>query len=120
MRKILLILFLYSLLSGTAFAKVEIWECILVKLGDVRDFSYFPKAYIKIDTKGPKVFRRIEGKWVGGVRSIYDKDSDTVIYEHGNGKTKIIYDLITNTYETYHYNGSSLALYLKYECEEID
>ncbi len=31
MRKILLILFLYSLVSGTAFAKVEIWECYAPK-----------------------------------------------------------------------------------------
>ena len=119
MRKILLILFLYSLVSGTAFAKVEIWECILVKLGDVRDFSYFPKSYFKIDTKGPAIFMRDDGKWVGEIndRYIYDKDNDTITYRDGD--TKFLYDLITNTHETYRYKDED-PLWRKYECKEID
>jgi len=50
MRKILLILFLYSLVSGTAFAKVEIWEC---------DGEYW-----KIHTDIPAVYVRFNGKWL--------------------------------------------------------
>ena len=63
MKKILLILFLCSLVSGTAFAKVEIWECEIVKSGNMRDLSIFSKKYFKLDTKGPALFLRKKGKW---------------------------------------------------------
>ncbi len=49
MRKLLLLLFLFSL-SSNAFAKVEIWEC---------DGKYW-----KIDSGIPKVYVRYNGKWL--------------------------------------------------------
>ena len=55
MRKILLIVFLYSLVSGTAFAKVEIWECDVFGKGD---------TILKIDTSIPKIYIRNMGKWI--------------------------------------------------------
>ena len=53
MRKLLLLLFLFTLTSN-ALAKVEIWECDVFGDGD---------TVFKIDTSTPKVYIRKMGKW---------------------------------------------------------
>jgi len=118
MRKLLIVLFLYSLVSGTAFAKVEIWDCKSVQVGEISDLSFLPNVIYKIDTKVPTVYKRDEGKWrlniVTGTFT-YDKENNTVIWNYKN-KYKGIYDLIANTYELY-VDG---VLFQKDKCHPID
>ena len=54
MRKLLLVLFLFTL-SSNAFAKVEIWECD----GDYSNWDYY-----KIDTDIPTVYIRKNSRWI--------------------------------------------------------
>ena len=54
MKKLLLVLFLFTLTSN-ALAKVEMWRC-----------NYFEdiNTLLKIDTSIPKVFTRYRGEWI--------------------------------------------------------
>ena len=54
MRKLLLVLFLFTL-SSNALAKVEIWECD----GDYSNWDYY-----KIDTDIPTVYIRKNSRWI--------------------------------------------------------
>ena len=54
MRKLLLLLFLFTL-SSNALAKVEIWEC---------DGAHSKWDYYKIDTDIPTVYIRYNSKWI--------------------------------------------------------
>ena len=100
MKKILLILFLYSLVSGTAFAKVEIWKCERLSI-----FFYY-----KIDTKIPAIYIREKGSWnleIGPSSIVYPenitylKGRNVIIYDDRTYKKENIYDLEVNIIEEY-------------------
>ena len=86
MRKLLLLLFLFSL-STNALAKVEIWECA------TGNFEYA----IKLNTDIPKVYNRINGAWLAKEEgdTIYDEENNSiVIFGFGDLNTKLVYDFI--------------------------
>jgi len=92
MRKILLILFLFSLVSGTAFAKVEIWLCE----------THDPDSYYQIDTDEPAIYFRKYGTWKilgnkdGPASFVYNKEEDNVqIIPRGKSYVSGIFDVVT-------------------------
>ena len=66
MRKLLLVLFLFTL-SSNALAKVEIWECD-------------NPEYLKIDTSIPTLYLRFNGRWLDMTKSsdMQELDEDPV------------------------------------------
>lgn len=93
MRKILLILFVYSLVSSTAFAKVEIWECDLFDRGDF-DLIH------KIDTSIPMIYVRRGGIWNAYYQDTpsyiieYSEEEDSIWWRNEDGKKFEVFDLV--------------------------
>ena len=88
MRKLLLLLFLFTLTSN-ALAKVEMWECDNVI-----------KRYYKIDTRNdtPKIYVRSDHKWLEEstlTKVEYKKDDDAIWVYDQFDKIFWLYDLVT-------------------------
>jgi len=85
MRKLLLLLFLFTLTSN-ALAKVEIWEC---------DGDYF-----KIDTDIPTVYFRDKSRWIdaSNASDMKDYDDDHLIFKYSS-KDEAIYWMRSDTKE---------------------
>ena len=98
MKKLLLVLFLFTLTSN-ALAKVEIWDC--------GDYGWY-----KIDTSIPMVYERKDYKWEQlyiTLKVEYKKDDDTIWVHDYDVEQKIedmqrhaIWDLVTRRYVMYY------------------
>ena len=88
MRKLLLLLFLFTLTSND-LAKVEKWEC---------DFAI--KNYYKIDTRNdtPKIYGRLDHRWIEKYpmyKVEYIKDDDAIWVFDTFDKIYWLFDLVT-------------------------
>ena len=107
MRKLLLVLFLFTLTSN-ALAKVKLWKCDLYDNGR----HYF---HIKIDTDIPQVWIRKNGIWEEyyyegtykgpeplKVKKEYNIFDDSVLLKDDNGTTLEVFDFLLkqNIYPT--------------------
>jgi hypothetical protein len=92
MRKLLLLLFLFTLTSN-ALAKVEIWECDLFDRGDFDSIH-------KIDTSLPMVYVRRDGIWNAYYQKTpsyiieYSEEEDSIWWRNKDGKIFEVFDLV--------------------------
>ncbi len=102
MKKLLLLLFLFTL-SSNALAKVEIWKCDI--LGTIEIY--------KIDTSIPMVSMRYQGEWgylYDTVVYEYSEEHQSIFMKGSNGDIWQVFDLVlkhllqidTNTGEQSH------------------
>jgi hypothetical protein len=119
MRKLLLLLFLFTL-NSNALAKVEIWECVTYICQDETIDCKRSNSVHKINTDIPEIFARSNAEWLslkphGDI--IYDRDNDKIdIYHHKYGKIEAEegielwpylsrFDLVLKTQYRYMKNG---------------
>ena len=92
MRKLLLVLFLFSLTSN-ALAKVEGWKCTY-------DEGKHPPSLYKINLEVPVVHVRMEGEWVDmeeflDITPKYSKEHHTLFFYLEDGHKSQAIDFIT-------------------------